>query len=80
MYHNNHYGIRIENLIYIDQLKNNLIFKNLTLAPIDLDMINYKLLNIKEKKYLFDYHLEVYSKISKYLNKSERKWLVNLIK
>ena len=76
----NRYGIRIENLIYIDQLKNNLIFKNLTLAPIDLDMINYKLLNIKEKKYLFDYHLEVYFKISKYLNKSERKWLVNLIK
>ena len=79
-YLENRYGIRIENLIYIDQLKNNLIFKNLTLAPIDLDMINYKLLNIKEKKYLFDYHLDIYFKISKYLNKSERKWLVNLIK
>jgi len=79
-YLENRYGIRIENLIYIDQLKNNLIFKNLTLAPIDLDMINYKMLNKKEKKYLFNYHLEVYFKISKYLNKSERKWLVNLIK
>ena len=79
-YLENRYGIRIENLIYIDQLKNNLIFKNLTLAPIDLDMINYKMLNKKEKKYLFNYHLEVYFKISKYLNKLEKKWLVNLIK
>ena len=79
-YLKNHYGIRIENLIYIDKYKNNLFFRNLTHAPIDTDMINFKMLNKKEKKYLFYYHLEVYSQISKYLNKSERKWLVNLIK
>ena len=79
-YLKNHYGIRIENLIYIDKYKNNLYFKNLTHAPIDTDMINFKMLNKKEKEYLFNYHLEVYSQISKYLNKSERKWLVNLIK
>ena len=76
----NYYGIRIENLIYIDRKKSNLIFKNLTLAPIDLDMINFKMLNNKERNYLFNYHLEVYNKISKYLNNSEKKWLVNLIK
>ncbi len=79
-YLENYYGIRIENLIYIDRIKSNLIFKNLTLAPIDLDMINFKMLNNKERNYLFNYHLEVYSKISKYLNNSEKKWLVNLIK
>ena len=60
-YHNNNYGIRIENLIYIDKSKNNLIFRNLTLAPIDLKMINFKLLTKKEKDYLFNYHLEIYS-------------------
>ncbi len=79
-YLENYYGIRIENLIYIDRKKSNLIFKNLTLAPIDLDMINFKMLNNKERNYLFNYHLEVYNKISKYLNNSEKKWLVNLIK
>ena len=79
-YLNNHYGIRIENLIYIDKYKKNLFFKNLTHAPIDTDMINFKMLNKKEKEYLFNYHLEVYSQISKYLNRSERKWLINLIK
>ena len=48
--------------------------------PIDLDLINFKLLTNKEKKYLFEYHLDVYSKISKFLNEKERKWLINLIK
>ncbi len=79
-YLTNQYGIRIENLIYVEQTKKNLFFKNLTYVPIDLDMINFKMLSSSEKKYLFEYHLQVYSKISKYLNKQEKKWLINLIK
>ena len=79
-YLNNCYGIRIENLIYVDRLKDKLEFKNLTLAPIDIDMINFKMLNKQEKKYLFYYHLDVYAKISKYLSNKEKKWLMNLIK
>ena len=79
-YNTNNYGIRIENLIFIDEKKTNLIFKNLTFAPIDVDMINFKMLTRAEKKYLFEYHLEVYSKLSRFLNNNERKWLINLIK
>ena len=78
-YSKNNYGIRIENLIYVDGKKNKLNFKNLTFAPIDVDMINFKMLSIKEKKYLFDYHLNIYSRLSKFLNKSEKKWLISLI-
>jgi len=73
------FGIRIENLIYVKKIKKNIQFKNLTLAPIDIDLINYKMLNLNEKKYLYKYHLEIYSKISKYLNRGERKWLLNLL-
>ena len=79
-YLKNKYGIRIENLIYADEIKKKLVFKNLTYAPIDIDLINFKLLNTKERKYLFDYHLDTYSKISNYLNKKEKKWLISLIK
>ena len=50
------------------------------MAPIDLDMVNLKMLNSKEKNYLFDYHLDVYSNISKFLNKFEKKWLLSHIK
>ena len=71
------FGIRIENLVYVRKKNNNLIFENLTLAPIDTDLINFKLLTNFEKKYLFSYHLNVYSKISKYLNINERKWLAS---
>ena len=71
------FGIRIENLIYIKKYNNKLSFENLTLAPIDKDLINYKLLNKQEKNYLFKYHINVYSKLSKYLNKNEKKWLTS---
>ena len=78
-YLKNRYGIRIENLIYIDKLKDDLVFKNLTFTPIDLDMINFKMLTNNERDYLFNYHLNVYSKLAKYMNKNEKKWLIGLI-
>ena len=74
-----HYGIRIENLLYVKQLKNKIYFENLTLAPIEKDLINYKLLNKTEKDYLFKYHLNIYSEYSSLLSKKERKWLATLI-
>ena len=76
-YRENSFGIRIENLVYVKKRNNNLCFENLTLAPIDKDLINYKLLTKIEKKYLFTYHLNVYSKLSKYLTTNEKKWLAS---
>ncbi len=73
------YGIRIENLVYIKKNKKKLQFENLTLAPIEKDLISYNLLNKKEKEYLFNYHLNIYAKYSKLLNKRERKWLAGHI-
>jgi len=78
-YKKNLFGIRIENLIYVKKKKNKLYFENLTLAPIDKDLINYNLLTNKEKNYLFRYNLDNYSKLSKYLNFNEKKWLASFI-
>ena len=78
-YKKGHYGIRIENLVYIKKINSKLYFENLTLAPIEKDLINFNLLTNKEKNYLFEYHLNVYSKISKFLNSNERKWLASII-
>ncbi len=72
-------GIRIENLLYVTKNKKKLFFKNLTLAPIDKNLINFKLLNKEEKNYLFNYHLSVYLTLSKYLKKKEKKWLASFI-
>ena len=78
-YKKDHFGIRIENLVYVRQLKNRLFFENLTLAPIEKDLINHKLLNKIEKDYLFKYHLSIYSEYSALLNKKEKMWLASLI-
>jgi len=74
-YKKGHYGIRIENLLYIKKINNKLHFENLTLAPIEKDLINFKLLNNKEKKYLNGYHMKVYMTLNPYLNKTEKTWL-----
>ena len=73
------YGIRIENLVFVKKIKKKIGFENLTLAPIEKDLINFKLLTKFEKNYLFKYHLDVYSKLSKYLSFNERKWLASYI-
>ena len=63
----------------LKEKKNKLRFKNLTMAPIDGDLISKELLNLKEKNYLLKYNLEVYSNISKYLDKDEKSWLLKSI-
>jgi Xaa-Pro aminopeptidase len=73
------FGIRIENLVFVKKIKNKIFFENLTLAPMEKELINSNLLTESEKNYIFKYHLEVYSKLSRYLNLKERKWLASYI-
>jgi Xaa-Pro aminopeptidase len=78
-YKKEQYGIRIENLVYIKKNKNDLFFENLTMAPLEVNLININLLNKYERDYLFRYHLKVYSVLSKYLSLKEKKWLANFL-
>ena len=78
-YKKENFGIRIENLLFVKKIKKDIFFENLTLVPIEKELINYKLLTSLEKNYLFKYHVNIYSKISKYLNLNERKWLASFI-
>mgnify|MGYP001424141122 CR=1 FL=1 len=63
----------------LNEKKNKISFENLTMAPIEKDLISYNLLTISEKNYLFKYHMEVFNKISPFLTKPEKKWLADLI-
>tara|TARA_B100000123_G_scaffold88543_1_gene64272 strand:- start:917 stop:2608 length:1692 start_codon:yes stop_codon:yes gene_type:complete len=78
-YLENKFGIRIENLVYVDSIKKKLFLKNLTFVPLEKDLIETSLLTKIEKDYIFNYHLETYIKISPYLKNNERKWFVKLI-
>ena len=70
-YEKNKFGIRIENLIYVNKEKNKKYFENLTMAPIDKDLIIQEKLNKKEKIWLNKYHKNVFSNLKKYMNKLE---------
>jgi len=63
--------------VYVKKKNNNLFFENLTLAPIDKDLVNFKHLTKNEKNYLFKYHIEIYSKLARYLSLKEKKWLAS---
>ncbi len=78
-YESNKFGIRIENLVYIKKSNNKLKFENLTLAPIEKDLINSNLLNQKEKEYLNEYNKKIYIILSPYLSNNEKNWLRSII-
>jgi len=79
------HGVRIENLIAVQEKEKNdfgkfMCFKDLTLCPYELDAINISLLNEDEKSWLNDYHKKVLEKLSPYLLEDEVLWLRNATK
>ena len=67
-YKEGNFGIRIENLVYIKKNK----FHELTIAPIEKDLINKKILNKTEIKWINDYHKKVRKDLYKFMSKSEK--------
>lgn len=81
LYLTDEYGIRIENLVLaVDAGENGfgqfLKFDTLTLFPIDLNLVDRTMLDYEEKKWLNDYHQEVFAKVSPLLeNEDDVNWL-----
>ncbi len=73
------YGIRIENLVAVepvDAAGDFFCFTTLTLAPIDLALVDAGLLDGKEKSWLNNYHDRVREEISPLVDDATRKWLI----
>ncbi len=62
------FGIRIENLIYINQNK----FEELTMVPIEKDLINKKMLNKNEINWINKYHSRVRKNLLKFMSFQEK--------
>lgn len=80
IYKEGEYGIRLENeLLCIKDVENEygqfMKFKTITYCPIDMDAINFDMLDCNEVQQLYAYHQEVYDKVSPYLNEEEKHWL-----
>ncbi len=81
-YREDHYGIRIENLILVlePMVPNGgdrpmMSFETLTLAPIDRRLIDIGLLTKSERDWLNAYHARVQKALSPHLEKSAKTWL-----
>jgi Xaa-Pro aminopeptidase len=80
-YHAGHWGIRIENLVVIERReiaraeREMLGFETLTLAPLDLALIEPKLLDGEEIAWLNAYHARVWREISPLVEPGARRWL-----
>jgi len=72
-YKEGYFGIRIENLIYIKKNK----FEELTMAPIEKDLIKKKMLNKKEKSWLNKYHTKVKKNLFRFMNLEEKANLID---
>jgi Xaa-Pro aminopeptidase len=80
-YYAGHWGIRIENLVVVEPRevkgaeRDMLGFETLTLAPIDLALVDEKLLGTDEIAWLNAYHARVRREISPLVPPDARRWL-----
>ena len=72
-YKEGRFGIRIENLIYIKKNK----FEELTMAPIEKNLIKKKMLNKKEISWLNKYHAKVKKNLFRFMNLEEKTNLID---
>ncbi len=74
------YGIRIESLVLVEKtVKNGLQFKTLTLAPIDPKLIFAELLTATEKKWLKNYHQQIFSQFKSKFDADEEGWMLDIV-
>lgn len=79
-YKTGEYGIRIENLIVVQPVEdqpNMLQFETITLAPIDLNLVDRSLLTAEEVAWLNAYHRRVRETLSPKLDDATRAWLAD---
>jgi len=74
------YGIRIENLIVVRELpattdRKMMEFETITLAPIDLALVEVSLLTADERAWLNAYHARVREKLERLVDDETRVWL-----
>ncbi len=86
-YKNGEYGIRIENLVVVEPaiIDNNdnkrkfFQFSTLTCVPFDPQLIDFTILDKKEKTWLLDYHKSINNKISTKLDIKAKAWLKTIL-
>ena len=74
-YKEGEYGIRIENLVLVQETGKALSFDTISYAPLDKNLIDISLLTAQEADWLNAYHYNVYEKLSSELDIEHQEWL-----
>jgi Xaa-Pro aminopeptidase len=81
-YKTGEYGIRIENLVVVrppEEIpggeKKMLSFETITMAPIDLNLVEVRMLTAEERDWLNGYHAQVRAAVAPGLSDADRVWL-----
>ena len=64
--------VTMKKIIYVKEKGNKLRFENLTMAPLEKDLIIRERLDANEIKWLNNYHKTVFKNLSKFMNKIEK--------
>jgi Xaa-Pro aminopeptidase len=80
IYRNGEYGIRTENAILAVECKETEFgifygFETVTYCPIDLNAVDFSMLDDSETVWLEEYHMKVYEVLSPFLSEGEREWM-----
>ena len=80
LYLEGRFGVRTENMMLCVKAEKNeygqfLRFENLSWAPIDLDAIDARWLEERDRRLLNEYHQKVFEHISPWLPEEEAAWL-----
>ena len=77
-YKEGEYGIRIESIIYVREvldLKGYYGFETITLAPLDLNLIDLTMMTEPERAWLNDYNARILKTLSPHLDSETKAWL-----
>jgi Xaa-Pro aminopeptidase len=79
-YKEGEYGIRIENLMLVEKFDEKFLqFRTLTLAPLDPNLIDFKMLTRPERKWLCNYHEQILEKFVEKISAENRQWLEEIL-
>ena len=81
-YESKRFGIRIENLVLVKKssVKNFYDFETLSLFAYEKNLINKKLLNVDQIKWINNYHDLIFRKLSPFLENKYKTWLLKKTK
>lgn len=78
-YEEGRFGIRLENLVLVQEDEQGLYFETVTLVPFDMRLVNQAHLSVREKEWLRLYHERIREVLSSQMDQLGKDWVQSLV-